>query len=82
MGAPFSRILWSVQIGVVLLVTGVGLMYVSTRTIEEAREMFFILGCLSLAVGAGFSVSAGASYLISRKLGLFDRPAASATDHA
>ena len=82
MGAPFSRILWSVQIGVVLLVTGVGLMYVSTRTIEEAREMFFILGCLSLAVGAGFSVSAVASYLISRKLGLFDRPAASATDHA
>ena len=81
-GAPFSRILWSVQIGVVLLVTGIGLMYVSTRTIEEAREMFFILGCLSLAVGAGFSVSAAASYLISRKLGLFDRPASSATDHA
>ena len=44
MGAPFARILWSVQIGVVLLVGGLGLLYVSTRTFEEAQEFFFIIG--------------------------------------
>jgi hypothetical protein len=77
--APFSRILWSVQIGVVLLVAGAGLFYVSTETLEEAREFFFISGSLGVALGAGFVVSAAASYALSRKLGLFDRPTA---DHA
>jgi hypothetical protein len=78
-GAPLSRILWSVQIGVVMLVLGLGLLFVSGRTIEEIREFFFICGCLALALGAGFTVSAAAAYALSRKLGLFDR---TAVDHA
>lgn len=78
-GAPLSRILWSVQIGVVLLVAGLGLLFVSTRTLDEVQEFFFIFGCLIMALGAGFTVSAVASYALSRKLGLFDRPTA---DHA
>jgi hypothetical protein len=78
-GAPFARILWSVQIGVVLLVGGLGLLYVSARTFEEAKEFFFICGVLGMALGAGFAVSAAASYVLSRKLGLFDKPT---TDHA
>jgi hypothetical protein len=77
--APFSRILWSVQIGVVLVVGGLGLLYVSGNTFEEVREFFFITGSLAIALGAGFSVSAAASYLLSRRLGLFDRPT---TDNA
>jgi hypothetical protein len=77
--APFTRILWSVQLGVVLLVGGLGMLFVSTRTFEEVQEFFFISGCLSLALGSGFVVSAAASYGLSRKLGLLDRPAA---DHA
>lgn len=79
MGAPFSRILWSVQAGVVLLITGIGLLFVSGRSIEETREFFFICGCLAVALGAGFVVSAVASYALSHKLGLFVR---STTDHA
>jgi hypothetical protein len=78
-GAPFARILWSVQIGVVLLVGGLGLLYVSTRTFEEAKEFFFIIGVVAMALGAGFTVSAAASYVLSRKLGLFEKPTA---DHA
>lgn len=74
--APFSRILWSVQLGIVLLVAGGGLLYVSSETVEEAREFFFIFGSITLALGAGFAVSAAAAYLLSRKLGLFE-PAAS-----
>jgi hypothetical protein len=77
--APLSRILWSAQLGIVLLVAGLGLLFVSGRTFEEARDFFFICGCLVIALGAGFTVSAGAAYLLSRKLGLFDPPAA---DHA
>ena len=77
--APFSRILWSAQLGIVLLVTGLGLLFVSGRTFEEARDFFFICGCLAMALGAGFTVSAGAAYLLSRKLGLFNPPA---PDHA
>ncbi len=79
MGAPFSRILWCVQAGVVLLITGIGLLFVSGRSIEETREFFFICGCLAIALGAGFVVSAVASYALSHKLGLFVR---STTDHA
>lgn len=78
-GAPFSRILWSTQIGVVALVLGLGLLFVSGRTVEELRELLFITGCLSLALGAGFTVSAATSYVISRKLGLIGPTAA---DHA
>jgi hypothetical protein len=78
-GAPFSRILWSLQAGIVLLVTGLGLLYVSGRTFEETRELFFIIGCLTIALGTGFIASAVASYAISVKLGLLNR---TAQDHA
>ena len=78
-GAPFTRILWSAQIGLVALVLGLGLLFVSGRTIEELQELLFIAGCLSIALGAGFTVSAAASYVISRKLGLIG---GTAVDHA
>jgi hypothetical protein len=69
-GAPFARILWSVQIGAVLLVAGLGLLFLSGRGAAEMQEFFFIFGCLAAALGAGFVVSAGAAYLLSRRLGL------------
>jgi hypothetical protein len=78
-GAPFSRILWSVQAGVVLSIAGLGGLFLSTRLEYEASQFFFVLGVLGLALGAGFVVSAVASYALSRKLGLFERPT---TDHA
>jgi hypothetical protein len=79
MAAPFSRILWSVQAGVVLLLTGVGLLYVSGTFIDEPAELFRVLGVVTLALGGGFVVSAAAAYFLSRKLGLLD-PAP--VDHA
>jgi len=74
MAAPVSRILWSLQLGSVLLVTGVGLLFLSGRVIEEAREFLYIAGCMSTALGAGFLVSAAAAYALSRRLGLLERP--------
>jgi hypothetical protein len=71
-GAPLSRILWSIQTGVVLAAAGIGLLFVSTGTIEEVAQPISGLGVLALAIGAGFVVSAGASFLLSRRLGLVD----------
>jgi hypothetical protein len=79
MGAPFSRILWSVQAGVVLAIGGAGVLYVSTRFVDEAAQFFMVIGVVTLALGAGFIVSAVAAYVLSHRLGLLERPA---PDHA
>jgi hypothetical protein len=77
--APLSRILWSVQAGVVLVVVGIGLLQVSGRFIEEPAQFLSVTGVLTLSLGGGFIVSAIAAYALSRKLGLLDPPA---TEHA
>src|SRR5688572_4041403 len=69
-GAPFTRILWSIQAGLVLGAAGLGLLFVSGRVIQEVSEVFFAVGVLALAVGVGFVVSAAASLLLSQRLGL------------
>jgi hypothetical protein len=79
-GAPLSRILWSVQIGVVLAAGGLGLLFVSSRVLDEVAQPLFSIGVLALAVGAGFVVSAGASFVLSRRLGLF-APAVPPREH-
>jgi hypothetical protein len=79
MAAPFSRILWSVQAGIVLAIAGLGVLFVSTRFIEEAAQFFMVIGTVTLALGVGFIVSAVGAYTLSRRLGLLDRTAA---DHA
>src|SRR5262249_8540205 len=58
--APFSRILWSIQIGLVLAVGGIGLEIVSPRLANnapEAANVFFVLGGLAIALGIGFVLS-------------------------
>jgi len=75
MGAPFNRILWSVQVGVVLAAGALGLLFVSNRVIDEVAQPLFAVGVLALTVGAGFVVSAAASFLLSRRLGLLDTAA-------
>ena len=39
MAAPYGRILLSVQVGVLLLALAIGFMWVSSRAIEEVREV-------------------------------------------
>jgi hypothetical protein len=79
-GAPYSRILTSMQIGIVLGVGALGLLYVSNRVIEEVAPALFAIGVLALAVGVGFVVSAAASFLLSQRLGLFE-PAGAPREH-
>ncbi len=75
-GAPLSRILWSVQAGVVLSLLGIGLLFVSGRVVEDIAQGVFVIAVLVLALGIGFIASAGVAYGISRRLGLFERPPA------
>lgn len=70
--APFGRILWSVQAGIVLTCFGAGLLIVRQYVIEEVGQMMLALGVLGISLGVGFGLAAGASYALSRRLGLFD----------
>jgi hypothetical protein len=75
MGAPLSRIMFSLQAGLVLAAAGVGLMLAGQTVSQiEAAEPLHILGLISIALGVGFAVSAAASFLISKKLGLLEPP--------
>jgi hypothetical protein len=78
--APLSRILWSVQAGVVLAIGGIGLLYVSTRFTEDASQFFMVVGVITIALGVGFMMSAVAAYVLSRRLGLVEsaQPASNA----
>ncbi len=53
---------------------GLGTLFVSSRVIDEISQPLFALGVLVLALGAGFVVSAAASFILSRRLGLLDPP--------
>lgn len=71
MGAPLSRILWSMQAGVVLAVAGIGMNYLSRKIDVDRADPIFALSVILLSLGIGFVVSAGLSYVLSRRLGLF-----------
>ncbi len=75
--APVRRILWAVQAGCVLVAAGAGLLGVS-RFVRAVSEPALALGILVLALGAGFVLAAGVSYVVSRRLGLV--PAAGASE--
>lgn len=74
LGAPLSRILWSVQAGVVFAVMGAGFEVVSRRVIDDIGEPMSVFAVLAMALGIGFIASGGVSYLLSRRLGLLDPP--------
>src|SRR5882672_5039078 len=78
MGAPFNRILWSVQAGVVLTTAGAGLWLAKNGIVDEAAQAMQVVAILTMALGIGFVLSALASYVLSRQLGLVGAPA----DHA
>lgn len=69
-GAPFNRILWSVQAGIVLAAAGGGLWFAKNGVIDEVAQALQVVAILAMALGIGFVVSAFASYALSRQLGL------------
>lgn len=75
-GAPYGRILLSVQVGVVLLALGIGFLVISWDAIEEVRPILNGLAVLGFCLGVGSIGSGVASYLISRRLGLLQNGSA------
>ena len=70
--APLSRILWSLQAGLVLLAGGAGLHFASNRLDQDAGLPLSVIGVVALSVGIGFALSAVVSYALSRRLGLWE----------
>jgi hypothetical protein len=79
--APYARILLSVQVGVLLVALGFGFVLVSGRAIEEIQPILSSLAALAFCLGVGSIASAGASYLLSRKLGLLNEAAVTRPEH-
>jgi hypothetical protein len=80
-GAPFGRILFSVQVGVILLALAVGFRMISNHAIEEVQPVLISLSVLGLCLGVGSIVSAVASYVLSRKLGLLPETPSPRPEH-
>ncbi len=71
-GAPISRILWSVQAGIVLAVVGLGLWFVRHRIFDEISGPLMLVSTLAMALGVGFALSAVVAYMLSLRLGLLE----------
>ena len=72
--APVGRILWSIQMGLVVAAAGIGLEWVSSGVDKDAAQPLYALGVVALCVGIGFVLSAVVSFVISRRLKLFEPP--------
>lgn len=69
LSAAASRIVWSIQAGLILGLAGVGLLLIRDR-MPDAVEPLLVFGTLGLTIGAGFILSAFVSYGLSKQLGL------------
>jgi hypothetical protein len=77
---PVNRILWSVQAGIVLGALGIGILFMAGRAPEEVAQGVSAAGVLAIALGVGFIVAAGVSYVLSQKLGLLEPTRLPATE--
>jgi len=75
--APVGRIFWSLQVGLVMIATGIGFDLVSLRAKSPASESLYGIGIIGLLVGIALVISAGVFYFLSRRFGLWQPPAPS-----
>lgn len=78
---PFSRILWSTQIGIIASFLGAGVLYLRGRVPgnPDTDTALLVFGTLTFALGIGFLVSGGVSYVLAKYFGLLERPDAGLT---
>lgn len=77
--APVGRILWSAQVGAVLTVLGLGIEVVARNVVDELAGPVGAIGAVIIALGVGFLLSAVLAYVLSRRFGLMNEPAAPET---
>jgi hypothetical protein len=70
---PFNRILWSVQVGIIVAFFGAGMLFLRGRVPLEADQGFQVFGVLIFTLGIGFLVSGGVSYVLAKYFGLLER---------
>jgi nitrate reductase gamma subunit len=69
-----ARVLTPLQIGIVLVLLGVGLLLL--RNVEPDMNVpMLVLGTLALMPGIGFILSAGVTWVLARRLGLMPEQA-------
>jgi hypothetical protein len=76
-GTPQGRILRALQSGIVLLIVGVGLFgyaFLSPTIPLEGFEITTMLGTLSVSLGIGLLLAAGASFALSKRFGVRHEP--------
>ncbi|HKO55412.1 MAG TPA: hypothetical protein VJ276_06000 [Thermoanaerobaculia bacterium] len=71
---PATRVIWSIQIGVIIAAGALGMLLVSMRFEKETAEGLFALGAIGLSIGIGFIASALVSLFFSRRLGMSQSP--------
>ncbi len=69
-GAPVKRILWAIEIGVVMVCLGIGIYFARTAVPVEVSLVLLAVSVVVTALGVGFVLASGASYLLSRRLGV------------
>lgn len=79
---PIGRILWSIQVGLILAAAGFGMMVVSRGVEKSAGQPLLAMGTLGVAIGGGFLLSAFVSFVLSKRLGLLGPVASSESSDA
>jgi len=71
--SPHARILTSVQVGIVAAVVGGGILSLQGRFSDPRdSEPAAVIGTIVLALGLGFLLAGGASWVLSRSMGLLN----------
>jgi hypothetical protein len=67
--SPRDRILRAVEMGIVLVTLGMGLLFLGQYFEFDGRQAFTAVGVIGLSLGAGFLISSAVSFHLARSLG-------------
>jgi hypothetical protein len=67
--SPVARVLTPLQIGVVMTLLGIGLLYLR-HSVTDGGGALLVIGTVVLMPGLGFIISAGITWVLARHLGL------------
>jgi hypothetical protein len=73
--SPLKRILWAVEIGVVLACGAGGILLARANIPADLAQPFSVAGIFVASIGVGFILAAVASFLISKRLGVLSAAA-------
>jgi len=67
--SPVARVLTPLQIGVVMTLLGIGLLFLR-HSLSDGGDVLLVIGTVVLMPGLGFIISAGITWALARHLGL------------